>query len=194
MNCQRASRRRGGRRATVTPRMATTHRLRPIDRSSARLLRAKCDQWSICHSQDPRARREIERADWERRESEPKFDPAQAKPINGLRRRSAFRRYAASQADRSSRRGTTNPPGSVGGFWVLSFENQRPLSDPDRGSLVFNPSGAAHHLPDLPEGRSFSCADSNRSLPHCVPDPNRQLSPHASRIVAGAARRQGASP
>ena len=37
---------------------------------------------------------------------------------------------------------------------------------PTRGLWFSNPSGAAHHLPDLPEGRSFSCADSNRSLPH----------------------------
>jgi len=64
---------------------------------------------------------------------------------------------------------------------------------PTRGLWFSNPSGAAHHLPDLPEGRSFSCADSIEARRTAF-DPNRQLSPHASRIVAGAARRQGASP
>lgn len=81
-----------------------------------------------------------------------------------------------------------------GGFMALRSENQRLLIDPAMWSLVFESElcGAPSSRPA--EGRSFSCTARSEACRAALPIPIDILSPHASRSVAGAARRQGASP
>ena len=65
---------------------------------------------------------------------------------------------------------------------------------PTRGLWFSNPSGAAHHLPDRPKAGRFRAPTQSKSVALRSRTPTDNLSPRASPMIAGAARRQGTSP